>query len=35
VPRNAYDAFVTIPRMAPELAHRYLFDRRSFYQRRS
>jgi hypothetical protein len=35
VRRNAYDAFVTIPRMAPELAHRYLFDRRSFYQRRS
>ncbi len=30
--RNAYDAFVTIPRMAPSLAYRYLFDRRSFYR---
>jgi hypothetical protein len=30
--RNAYDAFVTIPRMAPALVHRYLFDRRSFYR---
>ena len=31
--RNAYDAFVTLPRMAPSLAYRYLFDRSSFYQR--
>ena len=31
--RNAYDAFVTLPRMAPALAYRYLFDRSSFYQR--
>jgi hypothetical protein len=30
--RNAYDAFVTIPRMAPELAYRYLFHRASFYR---
>jgi hypothetical protein len=30
--RNAYDAFVAIPRMAPSLAYRYLFDRRSFYR---
>jgi hypothetical protein len=30
--RNAYDAFVTLPRMAPALAYRYLFDRTSFYQ---
>ena len=26
--RNAYDAFVTLPRLAPSLVHRYLFDRR-------
>ncbi|HEX6462885.1 MAG TPA: hypothetical protein VFZ98_00475 [Vicinamibacterales bacterium] len=31
--RNAYDAFVTLPRMAPSLVYRYLFDRSSFYQR--
>jgi len=31
--RNAYDAFVTLPRMAPDLIYRYLFDRASFYQR--
>jgi len=31
--RNAYDAFVTIPRMAPDLALRYLTRRDSFYQR--
>ena len=31
--KNAYDAFITLPRMAPSLAYRYLFDRRSFYQR--
>jgi hypothetical protein len=30
--RNVYDAFVTIPRLAPTLAYRYLFDRRSFYR---
>jgi hypothetical protein len=29
---NAYAAFVTLPRMAPDLARRYLFDRRSFYR---
>jgi hypothetical protein len=32
--RNAYDAFVTLPRMVPSLAYRYLFDRESFYQQR-
>jgi hypothetical protein len=32
--RNAYHAFVTLPRMAPTLAYRYLFDRNSFYERR-
>jgi hypothetical protein len=31
--KNAYDAFVTLPREAPALAYRYLFDRASFYQR--
>jgi hypothetical protein len=30
--RNAFDAFVTVPQMAPNLAYRYLFDRRSFYR---
>jgi hypothetical protein len=30
--RNAYDAFVTLPRLAPELAVRYFTDRRSFYR---
>jgi len=29
---NAYDAFVTLPRMAPGLAYRYVFDRQSFYR---
>ena len=29
--RNAYDAVVTLPARAPDLAYRYLFDRRSFY----
>jgi hypothetical protein len=29
--KNAYDAFVTIPVMVPELAYRYFFDRSSFY----
>jgi hypothetical protein len=32
--RNAYDALVTLPRMAPRLAYRYLFDRASFYKPR-
>jgi hypothetical protein len=31
--KNAYDAFVTLPRIAPSLLYRYLFDRSSFYQR--
>lgn len=31
--RNAYNTFVTVPARIPELAHRYLFDRGSFYQR--
>jgi hypothetical protein len=30
--RNAYDAFVTLPGMAPSLVYRYLFDRGSFYK---
>ena len=30
--RNAYDAFVTVPRVAPQLAYRYLFDRQSYYR---
>jgi hypothetical protein len=30
--KNAYDAVVTLPRMAPGLAYRYLFDRQSFYR---
>jgi hypothetical protein len=29
--RNAYDAVVTLPARVPDLAYRYLFDRRSFY----
>jgi hypothetical protein len=33
VARNAYDAFVTLPRMAPELAWRYIAQRDSFYER--
>ena len=24
--KNAYDAFVTVPRMGPRLVYRYLFD---------
>ncbi len=32
--RNAYDAFVTIPRMAPGLAYRYLTRRETFYKPR-
>jgi hypothetical protein len=30
--RNAYQTFVTIPARVPELAYRYLFERRSFYK---
>jgi|ETNmetMinimDraft_23_1059889.scaffolds.fasta_scaffold02682_7 hypothetical protein len=30
--RNAYNTFVVVPRAAPRLAYRYLFDRSSFYQ---
>jgi hypothetical protein len=30
--RNAYDAFVTLPRMAPELLYRYFAKRSSFYK---
>lgn len=30
--RNAYDAFVTLPRKAPELLHRYFTERSSFYK---
>jgi hypothetical protein len=30
--RNAYDAFVTLPRMAPDLVYRYLVHRSSFYE---
>ena len=30
--RNVYHAFVTLPRMAPSLAYRYLVDRNSFYR---
>jgi hypothetical protein len=29
--RNAYDAFVTLPRMLPQLLHRYFTERSSFY----
>jgi hypothetical protein len=30
--RNAYHAFVTLPRLAPELAYRYFVNRGSFYK---
>ena len=30
--RNAYDAFVTLPRMAPDLLYRYFAQRGSFYK---
>lgn len=30
--RNAYDAFVTLPRMAPGLLYRYFTERASFYK---
>lgn len=33
--RNAYDAFVTLPRMAPELLYRYFMHRASFYKPQS
>jgi hypothetical protein len=32
--RNAYDAFVTLPRMLPDLVRRYFADRESFYKQR-
>lgn len=32
LPRNAYNTFVTVPRLLPEIAWRYLFDRGSFYR---
>ncbi len=34
-PANAYHTFVTIPRRAPTLAHRFLRDRGSFYEDRT
>jgi hypothetical protein len=33
--RNAHDAFVTVPRMVPDLARRYLTERDSFYQQQT
>jgi len=30
--RNAYDAFVTLPRTAPKLLYRYFTNRSSFYK---
>jgi hypothetical protein len=30
--KNAYDAFMTVPKMLPSLVYRYLFDRASFYK---
>ena len=33
IQQNAYDVFVTIPRMAPDIARRYFTTRDSFYQR--
>ena len=32
--KNAYVAFVTLPKMIPDLAYRYVFDRASFYRQR-
>ena len=32
--RNTYNTFVTIPRMAPSLTYRYVFDRAFFYHER-
>jgi hypothetical protein len=33
--RNAYNNFVIIPRRVPDLLYRFVFDRESFYQRRT
>ena len=33
--RNAYHTFVTIPRRMPDLAYRYIFERRSFFKGQS
>ena len=33
--KNLHDAFVTLPREAPSLVYRYLFDRKSFYKNAS
>jgi hypothetical protein len=33
--RNAYDAFVTLPRRAPQIVYRYFRDRDSFYRTRA
>jgi hypothetical protein len=30
--RNAYDVFITLPKLAPQLAYRYFTDRSSFYK---
>jgi hypothetical protein len=30
--KNAYTAFVTLPKLAPGLAYRYLVERESFYR---
>jgi hypothetical protein len=32
--KNAYDAFVTLPRQVPSLAYRYFVDRNSFYRQK-
>ena len=32
--KNVYDAFVTVPRQLPGLAHRYVLDRGSFYRQK-
>jgi hypothetical protein len=33
--RNAYDVFVTVPLAAPQLVHRYVFARDSFFETRT
>jgi len=33
--RNAYQTFVTVPSRLPELAYRYMFDRKSFYRQQA
>jgi hypothetical protein len=33
--RNAYDAFVTLPRLAPQILYRYFVERESFYKTRA